>query len=57
MWTTAYQRDLDPNLAAIRDDSEFKAVFADMARDLAQQRARLATRPKDARLELTQAAR
>ena len=56
-WTTVYQRDLDPNLASIRDDPEFKAVFADMARDMAQQRARLAARPKDAPLDLTQAAR
>jgi hypothetical protein len=51
-WTTAYQRDLDPNLAVIRDNPEFKAVFADMAREMARQRAALAGRPKDAPLDL-----
>ena len=47
-----YFRDHDPNLASIRDDPEFKAVFADIERDMAQQRARLAARPKDAPLDL-----
>ena len=34
------------------DEPEFKAVFADIERDMAQQRARLAARPKDAPLDL-----
>jgi TolB-like protein/Flp pilus assembly protein TadD len=45
-------RDLDPALASIRNEPEFKAVFADIERDMAQQRARLAARPKDAPLDL-----
>jgi hypothetical protein len=48
-----YYRDFDPNLASIRNEPEFKAVFADIARDMAQQRARLAARPKDAPLDLS----
>jgi len=48
-----YYRDHDANLASIRDTPEFKAVFADIERDMAQQRARLAARPKDAPLELS----
>ena len=48
-----YYRDFDPNLASIRNEPEFKAVFADIERDMAQQRARLAARPKDAPLELS----
>jgi TolB-like protein/Tfp pilus assembly protein PilF len=51
--TLAYHRDLDPNLASIRNDPEFKAVFADIERDMAEQRARLAARPRDAPLELS----
>jgi hypothetical protein len=47
-----YYRDFDPNLASIRNEPEFKAVFADIERDMAQQRARLAARPKDAPLNL-----
>jgi len=47
-----YYRDIDSNLASIRDDPEFKAVFADIERDMARQRAALAARPKDAPLEL-----
>ena len=47
-----YYRDFDPNLASIRNEPEFKAVFADIERDMAQQRARLAARPKDAPLDL-----
>jgi hypothetical protein len=43
-----YHRDFDPNLASIRDEAEFRAIFADIERDMAQQRARLAARPKDA---------
>ena len=52
-----YYRDFDSNLASIRNEPEFKEVFADIERDMAQQRARLAARPKDAQLELTQVAR
>jgi tetratricopeptide (TPR) repeat protein len=47
-----YYRDFDPNLASIRNDREFKAVFADIERDMARQRAELAKRPKDAPLPL-----
>ena len=47
-----YARDLDPNLASIRNEPEFKAVFADIERDMARQRAVLAARPKDAPLDL-----
>jgi hypothetical protein len=47
-----YHRDYDPHLASIRNEPEFKAVFADIERDMAQQRARLAARPKDAPLDL-----
>lgn len=47
-----YHRDFDPALAAVRDDPEFKAVFAEIERDMAQQRAALAARPKDAPLDL-----
>ena len=47
-----YARDFDPNLASIRNEPEFKAVFADIERDMARQRAELAARPKDAPLNL-----
>jgi tetratricopeptide (TPR) repeat protein len=47
-----YARDFDPTLASIRDDPEFKAVFADIERDMARQRAKLTARPKDAPLDL-----
>jgi TolB-like protein/cytochrome c-type biogenesis protein CcmH/NrfG len=47
-----YARDFDPNLASIRNEPEFKAIFADIERDMARQRARLAARPKDAPLDL-----
>ena len=46
-----YYRDIDPNLASIRNEPEFKAVFADIERDMARQRAELAARPKDAPLD------
>jgi TolB-like protein/Tfp pilus assembly protein PilF len=46
-----YYRDLDPNLDAIRKEPEFRTVFADIERDMARQRAELAARPKDARLD------
>ena len=52
-WIWRYYRDHDPALASIRNEPEFKAVFADIGRDMAQQRARLAARPKDAPLELS----
>jgi hypothetical protein len=45
-------RDHDPNLALIRNEPEFKAVFADIERDMADQRAELAARPKDAPLDV-----
>jgi len=47
-----YYRDFDPNLASIRNEPEFRAVFADIERDMARQRAELAKRPKDAPLDL-----
>jgi TolB-like protein/Flp pilus assembly protein TadD/tRNA A-37 threonylcarbamoyl transferase component Bud32 len=47
-----YHRDFDPMLASIRNEPVFEAVFADIERDMAQQRARLAARPKDAPLDL-----
>jgi len=47
-----YYRDFDPVLAPIRNEPEFKAIFADIERDIARQRAELAARPKDAKLEL-----
>jgi tetratricopeptide (TPR) repeat protein len=42
-----YYRDFDPNLDSIRNESDFKAVFADIERDMARQRAELAARPRD----------
>ena len=45
-------RDLDPGFDSTRDDPEFKAIFADIERDMVRQRAELAKRPKDARLDL-----
>ena len=47
-----YYRDFDPNLASIRNEPEFKAVFADIERDMARQRAELSKRPKDEQLDL-----
>jgi TolB-like protein/Tfp pilus assembly protein PilF len=46
-----YYRDFEPALALIRGDPEFKAIFADIERDMARQRADLAARPKDAPLD------
>ena len=43
-----YYWDVDPALASIRNEPEFKAIFADIERDMARQRAALAARPKDA---------
>jgi TolB-like protein/Tfp pilus assembly protein PilF len=50
-----YYREFDPAVASIRSEPEFKAVFADIERDMAQQRARLAARPRDAPLDLAPA--
>jgi TolB-like protein/Tfp pilus assembly protein PilF len=47
-----YYRDFDPNLALIRNEPEFKAIFADIERDMARQHAALAARPKNAPLDL-----
>ena len=52
-----YFRDLDPALASIRNEPEFKAVFTDIERDMARQRAELAKRPKDAPLDVGAASR
>jgi hypothetical protein len=46
------RRDFDPAFDSIRDEPEFKAIFADIERDMARQRAELAKRPKDAPLDL-----
>jgi hypothetical protein len=51
-----YSRDFDPNLASIRNEPEFKAVFADIERDMARQHADLAKRPKDAPLDIAKTA-
>ena len=50
-----YYRDIDPSLDSIRDEPEFKAVFADIERDVERQHAELAKRPKDAPLDLHRA--
>ena len=47
-----YFRDFEPNLASIRNEPEFKSVFADIERDMARQRAELVAGPKDAPLDL-----
>jgi hypothetical protein len=44
-----YHRDVDPR---IRNEREFKAICADVERDMARQRAALAAKPKDAPLDL-----
>ena len=53
-WRTSwrYHRDFNPAFASIRNEPEFKAIFADIERDMARQRAALAARPRDAPLEL-----
>lgn len=38
-----YYRDFDTTLAAIRNEREFKAVLADIERDMSRQRAALAS--------------
>ena len=50
-----YYRDFEPSLASIRNEPEFKAVFADIERDMAAQRAQLTARPKDAPLDVAPA--
>jgi len=52
-----YVRDVEPALDSIRSEPEFQAIFADIERDMARQRAELAKRPKDAPLELEVTAR
>jgi len=47
-----YYRDFDPAFASIRSEAEFEAVFADIERDMARQRAQLAARAHDAPLDL-----
>jgi tetratricopeptide (TPR) repeat protein len=47
-----YHRDFNPAFDSIRSEPEFKAVFADIERDMARQRAALAARPKHAPLDL-----
>jgi hypothetical protein len=51
-WGWRWVRDLPPAFDSIRDDPEFKAIFADIERDMVRQRAELAKRPKDAPLNL-----
>jgi TolB-like protein/Tfp pilus assembly protein PilF len=45
-----YYRDIEPTLASIRNEPEFKAAFARIDAEMAAQRARLAARPRDAPL-------
>jgi len=47
-----YYRDFEPALASIRNEPEFIAIFADIERDMARQRAELAARPRDAPLDV-----
>jgi hypothetical protein len=42
----------DGDCSIIRNEPEFKAIFSDIERDMARQRAELAARPKDAKLKL-----
>jgi len=46
-----YYRDFNPYLASIRDEPEFKAIFADIERDLAIQRKALDANPEDLPLD------
>ena len=50
--TLRFSREAEPALASIRDEPEFKAVFADIDRFMALERAKLAKLPKDAPLDL-----
>jgi TolB-like protein/DNA-binding winged helix-turn-helix (wHTH) protein/cytochrome c-type biogenesis protein CcmH/NrfG len=47
-----YYRDFDASLASIRNTPEFRAVFADIERDMARQRATLAAHPTVAAVDL-----
>lgn len=49
-----YYRDFEPTLASIRDEPQFKDIFAEIEADLARQREALAARPPDAPLDLPQ---
>ncbi len=46
-----------PTSPSIRNEPEFKAIFADIERDVAAQRTRLAARPKDAPLVVSAASK
>jgi hypothetical protein len=48
-----YTRDFDPTLDSIRQTPQFATIFAEIERDVAAQRERLASRPPDAPLRLT----
>jgi hypothetical protein len=50
-----YYRDVEPNFASVRNEPEFKTIFADIERDMVRQRAEFAARPKDAALDLAPA--
>jgi TolB-like protein/Flp pilus assembly protein TadD len=52
LWPLRYYRDRDPALDSIRNEPEFKSVFADIERDMARQRAELAARRTGARPDL-----
>jgi TolB-like protein/Flp pilus assembly protein TadD len=47
-----YQRDLNPALDSIRNEAKFKAVFDDIEHDMDRQRATLAERTEDSKLDL-----
>lgn len=47
-----YQRDFNPALNSIRDEPAFKAVFADIEQDMDRQRAAIANRKEDSKLDL-----
>ena len=44
---------IDPSLATIREEPEFKAIYAEISRDMAKQRAELEARPDNAPLDLS----
>jgi len=46
-----YYRDFNPYLTSIRDEPEFEAIFADIERDMANQREAVAARPADTPLD------
>ena len=45
---------LDPNLAAIREEPEFRAMYAEIELDMARQRAELEALPKDSPLHVSE---